>query len=114
MCRPATAFPIRAPARRGSPRIRGEGASPAIRRRAAPALRAGGPAGPRGGRSAPGTSPAVAQLASLAADVRALLGPEPNLAYAADWTEYGAHVLDGGAEGRLSLNSLVAPPALHA
>ena len=65
-------------------------------------------------RSAPGTYPAVAQLASLAADVRALLGPEPNLAYAADWTEYGAHVLDGGAEVRFPLDTLFAHPAIDA
>jgi hypothetical protein len=65
-------------------------------------------------RSAPGAYPAVAQLASLAADVRSLVGPAPKLAYAADWTEYGAHVLGGGAEVRFPLDTLFAHPAIDA
>ncbi|MFB9149620.1 baseplate multidomain protein megatron [Roseovarius ramblicola] len=37
----------------------------------------------------PGNSfPAVAQLIALAAEVRALLGPEVKIGYAADWSEY--------------------------
>ncbi|MCF3974798.1 baseplate multidomain protein megatron [Paracoccus salsus] len=35
--------------------------------------------------------PAVAQLKRLAADVRAILGPEVRIGYAADWSEYFGH-----------------------
>ncbi|WP_372800025.1 baseplate multidomain protein megatron, partial [Paracoccus seriniphilus] len=35
--------------------------------------------------------PAVAQLRRLAADVRAILGPEVKIGYAADWSEYFGH-----------------------
>lgn len=35
--------------------------------------------------------PAVAQLKRLAADVRAILGPDVKLGYAADWSEYFGH-----------------------
>ena len=35
--------------------------------------------------------PAVAQLQSLAADVRAILGPSTKISYAADWSEYFSH-----------------------
>jgi hypothetical protein len=40
-----------------------------------------------------GGYPAVTALATLAADVRAVVGPECEISYAADWTEYGAHVV---------------------
>ncbi|HEY8579008.1 MAG TPA: glycoside hydrolase/phage tail family protein, partial [Beijerinckiaceae bacterium] len=63
-------------------------------------------------RSAPGVYPAVAQLAQLAADVKAILGPATRVSYAADWTEYGAHVRDGGAEVRFPLDPLWASPAV--
>ncbi len=56
-------------------------------------------------RSASGVYPAVAQLRQLAADVRAILGDAPKIVYAADWTEYGAHVLDGGDEVRFPARS---------
>jgi hypothetical protein len=59
-------------------------------------------------RSAPGVYPAVAQLAALAAEVRALLGSGVKISYAADWSEYGAHVLAGGAEVRFPLDPLWA------
>ncbi len=42
-----------------------------------------------------GSFPFVEGLRSLAADVRAILGPEVNVSYAADWTEYGAQQIDG-------------------
>jgi hypothetical protein len=39
-------------------------------------------------RAAGNSFPAVAQLIALAAEVRALLGPEVKIGYAADWSEY--------------------------
>lgn len=57
-------------------------------------------------RSASGVYPAVAEFRQLAAEVRALLGPAVKIGYAADWTEYGAHVLDGGVEIRFPLDPL--------
>ncbi len=65
-------------------------------------------------RGASGTYPAVAALRSLAADLRSVLGPATKLTYAADWTEYGAHVRDGGAEIRFPLDALWADPAIDA
>jgi hypothetical protein len=65
-------------------------------------------------RSAPGVYPAVARLTQLAADVRAVLGAATKITYAADWTEYGAHVRDGGAEVRFPLDPLWAHPAIDA
>ncbi len=37
--------------------------------------------------------PAVDALCALAEDVRAIVGPTAEVSYAADWTEYGAHVV---------------------
>jgi hypothetical protein len=65
-------------------------------------------------RHAPGAYPAVEQLGQLAADVRTVLGTASAITYAADWTEYGAHVLDGGAEVRFPLDPLWAHPAIDA
>ncbi|MGA0595512.1 baseplate multidomain protein megatron [Enterovirga sp. CN4-39] len=65
-------------------------------------------------RSAPGVYPGVDHLRALAGEVRAKLGPETRITYAADWTEYGAHVLDGGAEVRFPLDPLWADPAIDA
>ncbi|HMO29743.1 glycoside hydrolase/phage tail family protein [Enterovirga sp.] len=65
-------------------------------------------------RSAPGIYPAVGALRALAADLRGKLGPATKLVYAADWTEYGAHVLAGGAEVRFPLDPLFADPAIDA
>jgi hypothetical protein len=65
-------------------------------------------------RSAAGIYPAVTQLCTLAADVRAVLGPATKIAYAADWTEYGAHVRDGGAEVRFPLDPLWSHAAIDA
>lgn len=65
-------------------------------------------------RSAPGIYPAVEALQALAADLRGKLGPATKLVYAADWTEYGAHVLAGGEEVRFPLDPLFADPAIDA
>ena len=45
-------------------------------------------------RSASGVYPAVNALVTLAADVKAILGSGTVVSYGADWTEYGAHVVD--------------------
>jgi len=61
-------------------------------------------------RSASGVYPAVTALVSLAAEVKALLG-SAKVTYGADWTEYGAHVVDVGAsEVRFPLDALWASP----
>jgi hypothetical protein len=66
-------------------------------------------------RSAPGVYPAVNQLVTLAADVRATLGNGTVITYAADWTEYGAHVVDAMAqEVRFPLDPLWASPNIDA
>ena len=59
-------------------------------------------------RSAPGVYPAAEALSLLAGDVKRVLGSRVNVSYGADWTEYGAHVLDGGAEVRFPLDGLWA------
>jgi hypothetical protein len=62
-------------------------------------------------RSAPGVYPAVNQLVTLASDVRAVLGEDTVITYAADWTEYGTHVVDAMAqEVRFPLDPLWASP----
>src|SRR3954451_246463 len=55
-------------------------------------------------RSASGVYPAVTRLTELAGDVKAILGAGSIVTYGADWTEYGAHVVDAGA------NELRFPP----
>lgn len=40
-----------------------------------------------------GGFPAVTTLATLATDVRAIVGPDCEISYAADWTEYGSRVV---------------------
>lgn len=57
--------------------------------------------------------PMVDGLVSIASDVRAIL-PAAKLTYAADWTEYGAHVREGGRELRFPLDPLWASPAIDA
>ncbi|MDZ7710967.1 MAG: glycoside hydrolase/phage tail family protein [Roseovarius sp.] len=47
-------------------------------------------------RGAGNSFPAVAQLVALAAEVRALLGPEVKISYAADWSEYSGYQPGGG------------------
>ena len=65
-------------------------------------------------RSASGVYPAVTALAALAADVKAWLGGAL-VTYGADWTEYGAHVVDAEAqEVRFPLDPLWASPAIDA
>ncbi|MBX6426739.1 MAG: glycoside hydrolase/phage tail family protein [Variibacter sp.] len=64
-------------------------------------------------RSGPGIYPAVAHLVALARDVKAVLGSDTIVTYAADWTEYGAHVVDPNAnEVRFPLDPLWASPAV--
>ncbi|MEI2735323.1 MAG: glycoside hydrolase/phage tail family protein [Rhodoblastus sp.] len=63
-------------------------------------------------RSSPGVYPAAQALAALAADVKAKLGAATKISYAADWTEYGAHVLGGGAEVRFPLDVVWSSPAV--
>ena len=46
-------------------------------------------------RGAANSFPAVAALRSLAADVRAILGPAVKISYAADWSEYAGLSVDG-------------------
>lgn len=63
-------------------------------------------------RGASGQYPTVAALAQIADDVKAILGPGCKVSYAADWTEYGAHVRDNGAEVRFPLDQLWASPSI--
>ncbi|MFV0292851.1 MAG: glycoside hydrolase/phage tail family protein [Paracoccus sp. (in: a-proteobacteria)] len=58
----------------------------------------------------PGNSfPAVEQMRRLAADVRAIVGPDVKISYAADWSEYfGYH--PGGGEVFFHLDALWADP----
>jgi hypothetical protein len=53
--------------------------------------------------------PAVAQLIALAAEVRAILGPEVKIGYAADWSEYfGYQPRDGSGDRFFHLDALWA------
>lgn len=64
-------------------------------------------------RSASGVYPAVDALVALAADAKAVLGAQTSVTYAADWTEYGAHVVDPSAdEVRFPLDPLWASPSV--
>lgn len=66
-------------------------------------------------RSASGVYPAVTQLVSIAGDVKAIVGGDCLVTYAADWTEYGAHVVNAAAEEvRFPLDPLWASPAIGA
>ncbi|MGI8526098.1 MAG: baseplate multidomain protein megatron, partial [Pseudolabrys sp.] len=66
-------------------------------------------------RSASGVYPAVNALVSLAAEVKAALGAGTVVTYGADWTEYGAHVVDAAAdEVRFPLDPLWASPDIDA
>lgn len=62
-------------------------------------------------RSAPSQYPAVDALTALASDVKAIVGPGTKISYAADWTEYGAHVPTSG-ELRFPLDPLWASPCV--
>lgn len=60
-------------------------------------------------RGAGGSFPAVAAMIQLAADVRAILGPECKISYAADWSEYfGYHPQDGSGDVLFHLDPLWA------
>jgi len=66
-------------------------------------------------RSASGVYPAVDALVTLAADVKAILGSGTTVTYGADWTEYGAHVVDRDAsEVRFPLDPLWASSSIDA
>jgi hypothetical protein len=66
-------------------------------------------------RSASGVYPAVNALVTLAADVKAILGSGTVVSYGADWTEYGAHVVDSSAnEVRFPLDPLWACVSIDA
>jgi len=66
-------------------------------------------------RSASGVYPAVTRLAELADDVKAILGSGTIVTYGADWTEYGAHVVDEAAEEvRFPLDALWASASIDA
>lgn len=66
-------------------------------------------------RAASGVYPAVGELATLAGDVKAILGSGTVVTYGADWTEYGAHVVDAAAEEvRFPLDALWASPNIDA
>ncbi|MFT0890921.1 baseplate multidomain protein megatron [Pseudochelatococcus sp. G4_1912] len=64
-------------------------------------------------RSSSGVYPAVEEFRALAAEVRGIVGGDTYLTYAADWTEYGAHVLNGGQEVRFPLDPLWADPNIN-
>lgn len=53
-----------------------------------------------------GSYPMVQAMANLLGDLRAILGPSTRITYAADWTEYGAHVQGGGQDVRFPLDPL--------
>lgn len=57
-----------------------------------------------------GSYPAVEALRELAVDVRGIVGPDIEISYAADWTEYGAHV--SGSDVRFPLDVLWADDAI--
>ncbi len=60
-------------------------------------------------RDSASSYPAVAQLQSLAADVRAILGPFTKISYAADWSEYFGHQpADGSGDVFFHLDPLWA------
>jgi hypothetical protein len=57
--------------------------------------------------------PAVHELCALAADVRAVLGPQVKIGYAADWSEYfGHHPSDGSGDVLFHLDPLWAHSAI--
>lgn len=64
-------------------------------------------------RDGPDSYPAVSALAALAADVRAILGTEARIGYAADWSEYfGHHAQDGSGDVVFHLDPLWSHPAI--
>ncbi|HEU4806165.1 MAG TPA: glycoside hydrolase TIM-barrel-like domain-containing protein, partial [Nitrobacter sp.] len=66
-------------------------------------------------RSGAGIYPAVNALVTLAADVKSIVGSSTIVTYGADWTEYGADVVDaGGTEVRFPLDPLWGCSAIDA
>lgn len=66
-------------------------------------------------RNAPGSYPFVAALRTLAADVKAVLGGNTKVIYAADWSEYFGHQpQDGSGDVYFHLDPLWASPAIDA
>ncbi|WP_430256329.1 baseplate multidomain protein megatron [Neorhizobium sp. DAR64872/K0K18] len=66
-------------------------------------------------RDQSGAFPFVEALVSLAADVRALVGPATALTYGADWSEYfGYHSQDGSGDVLFHLDPLWASPHIDA
>lgn len=64
-------------------------------------------------RSARNVFPAVAAFRALAAEVRALVGPDTKLSYAADWSEYfGYQPQDGTGDRLFHLDPLWADPQI--
>ncbi len=64
-------------------------------------------------RAGPGSYPAVDAMRQLARDVRAVLGPEARIGYAADWSEYFGHQpADGSGDAVFHLDPLWADPAI--
>jgi len=61
-----------------------------------------------------GTFPFVDAMAALLADLRSILGAATTITYAADWTEYGARVRDGGQDVAFPLDPLWAHPEIGA
>ena len=57
--------------------------------------------------------PSVDQLAALATDVRAILGPAAKISYAADWSDYfGYHPQDGSGDVFFHLDPVWSHPAV--
>lgn len=65
-------------------------------------------------RSSASAYPAVGRLRTLASQVRAVVSYSTKIIYAADWTEYGAHVFNGGQEIRFPLDPLFSSPDIDA
>ncbi|KAB1112733.1 hypothetical protein F4V89_14995 [Neorhizobium galegae] len=66
-------------------------------------------------RDEAGTFPFVQELVRLAANVRAIVGPQTKLTYGADWSEYfGYHPQDGSGEVHFHLDPLWASANIDA
>lgn len=64
-------------------------------------------------RGAENSFPAVLELRALAAEVRAILGPDVRIGYAADWSEYfGYHPQDDSGDVFFHLDPLWADPEI--
>ncbi len=61
-----------------------------------------------------GSYPMVVALTGLLTELRGILGPATRLTYAADWTEFGAHVQSGGQEVRFPLDPFWSHPEVGA